>query len=307
VSGRHHPGAGVWHIAVTVVGAGAADAAASALETLCGAVSAFEAEPGGFWRIEGFATAPPQRGLVEASLALAWTGRDGAPPVPAIERMPERDWLAENQASFPPLGAGRYFIHASHWKGRVPAGAIPLVIDAATAFGSGEHATTRGCLLALDALTRRGRRRAVLDMGTGTGILAMAAAKTWRRRVVARDIDAEAVRVAARNAAANGVGGLIDLRRSVGYRGLGRAGRFDLVFANILARPLILMAGDLARALAPGGVAVLSGLLGRQERAVLAAHRARHLRLLRRFPLSGWHTLLLGRGPSDPFPSREDQ
>lgn len=307
VSGRHHPGTGVWRIAATVADAGAAEAAVAAFETHCGAVSAFELESGGAWLVEGFAAAPPQRGLVEASLALAWTGRDGAPPAPAIERMPERDWLAENQASFPPLRAGRYFIHASHWKGRIPAGTVQLVIDAATAFGSGEHATTRGCLLALDALARRGRRRAVLDMGTGTGILAMAAAKTWRRRVAARDIDAEAVRVAARNAAVNGVGALVDLRRSVGYRGLGRAAGFDLVFANILARPLMLMAGDLARALAPGGVAVLSGLLARQERAVLAAHRARGLRLLRRFPLSGWHTLLLGRGPHDPSPLREDQ
>lgn len=287
--------------------AGAAEAAVAALETQCGAVSAFETAPGGPWRVEGFAAAPPERGLVEANVALAWTGRADAPPEPIIERLPPRDWLAENQASFPPIRAGRYFIHASHWRGRVPAGTVPLVIDAATAFGSGEHWTTRGCLLALDALARRGRRRAVLDMGTGTGILAMAAAKTWRRPVAARDIDAEAVRVAARNAAVNGVGALIDLRRSVGYRGLGRAGRFDLVFANILARPLMLMAGDLARALAPGGVAVLSGLLAHQERAVLAAHRARRLRLVRRFPLSGWHTLLLGRAPSGFLPLREDQ
>jgi ribosomal protein L11 methyltransferase len=291
---------------VTVADAAGAEAAAAAFGTACGAVSAFEAADGG-WRVEGFATAAPERALIEANLALAWTGRGDLPPDLVIERVPPRDWLAENQASFPPLRAGRYFIRGSHHRGPAPAGAIALVIDAATAFGSGEHATTRGCLLALDALARRRRFARVLDMGTGTGILAMAAAKTWRRRVTARDIDAEAVRVAARNAAVNGVGALIDLRRSAGYRGLGRAGRFDLVFANILARPLMLMAGDLARALAPGGVAVLSGLLARQERAILAAHRARGLRLLRRFPLSGWHTLLLGRGYSDPSPLREDQ
>lgn len=297
----------MWRVALTVGNAGAAEAATAALEAQCGAVSAFEIEPGGAWRVEGFAAAPPERGLLEAILALAWTGREGAPPALALERLPERDWLAENQASFPPLRAGRYFIRASHWRGRTPAGAIPLIIDAATAFGSGEHATTRGCLLALDALARRGRRGAVLDIGTGTGILAMAAAKTWRRRVVARDIDAEAVRVAARNAAVNGVGALVDLRRSAGYRGLGRAGCFDLVFANILARPLMLMAGDLARALAPGGVAVLSGLLARQERAVVAAHRARHLRLLRRIRLAGWHTLVLARGNPESLPVHEEQ
>ncbi len=295
MSGRHHTGANVWRVATTVADAGAAEAVAAALGTACGAVSAFEAEPGGSWQVEGFATAPPERALLEASLDLAWVGRDDMPPELAFERVPPRDWLAENQASFPPLRAARYFIHGSHHRGRVPAGAIALLIDAATAFGSGEHATTRGCLLALDALARRRRFARVLDMGTGTGILAMAAAKTWRRPVVARDIDAEAVRVAARNAAANGVGALLDLSRAEGYRGLGAGRRFDLIFANILARPLALMAPALARALAPGGVAVLSGLLARQERAVLAAHRAQRLTLRRRIRLSGWHTLVLAR------------
>jgi ribosomal protein L11 methyltransferase len=295
LSGRHHPASGVWRIAATVADAETAALASAAFESLFTAVSAFEAAPGDAWQVEGFAAAPPERGLVEANLALLWTGRADAPPALTVERLPDRDWLAENQASFPPLRAGRYFIHPSHYRGRVPAGTIALIIDAATAFGSGEHATTQGCLLALDALARRGRRRAVLDMGTGTGILAMAAAKTWRRRVVARDIDAEAVRVAARNAAANGVAALIDVGRSAGYRGLRRGGGFDLVFANILARPLVLMAPDLARVLAPGGVAVLSGLLARQECAVLAAHRACGLRLVRRIRLQGWHTLVLAR------------
>ena len=307
MTSQHHPGAALWRVALAVADAGAAEAAAAALESQCGAVSAFETAPGGAWQVEGFAIAPPERGLLESVLALAWQGRAEAPPALRVERVPARDWLAENQASFPPLRAGRFFIHASHWQGRPPAGAVTLTIDAATAFGSGEHATTQGCLLALDALARRRRRRAVLDIGTGTGILAMAAAKMWRRRVVARDIDREAVRVAARNAAVNGVAELIDLRRSPAYRGLGRSRRFDLVFANILARPLILMAGGLAGALAPGGVAVLSGLLGRQERAVLAAHRARHFFLLRRIRRAGWHTLVLARDNPALSPLREDQ
>jgi ribosomal protein L11 methyltransferase len=276
-----------------------------ALGTVCGAVSAFEAPEGG-WRVEGFATASPERALLEASLALAWAGREDAMGPLVIERLPPRDWLAENQASFPPLRAGRYFIHGSHYCGPVPAGAIALVIDAATAFGSGEHATTRGCLLALDALARRRRFARVLDMGTGTGILAMAAAKTWRLRVTARDIDAEAVRVAAHNAAVNGVAALIDARRANGYQGLGRARQFDVIFANILSRPLALMAPALARALAPGGVAVLSGLLARQERTVLAAHRAQRLALRHRFRLSGWHTLVLARDHTALPPLPED-
>jgi ribosomal protein L11 methyltransferase len=285
--------------------AGEAEAAAAALGTACAAVSAFEAAPDGQWQVEGFAAAPPERAVLETALALAWVGRTAPPPALLLEAMPPRDWLALNQASFPPLAAGRYFVHGSHYRGRLPAGRIALTIDAATAFGSGEHATTRGCLLALDALARRRPARQVLDMGTGTGILAIAAAKTWRRRVHARDIDSEAVRVAARNAGVNGVASLVDARRSDGYRGLPRG--FDLVFANILARPLALMAPALARALAPGGVAVLSGLLARQERTVLAAHRVQRLALRRRFCIEGWHTLVLGRAGADLSLPREDE
>jgi ribosomal protein L11 methyltransferase len=285
--------------------AGEAEAAAAALGTECAAVSAFEAAPNGQWQVEGFAVARPERAVVEAALALAWVERGAPAPVPLIERVAPRDWLAENQASFVPLVAGRYFIHGSHFRGGAPAGRLALTIDAATAFGTGEHATTRGCLLALDHFARRRRARCVLDMGTGTGILAIAAAKTWRRRVRARDIDREAVRVAARNAAVNGVGALVDARRGDGYRGLPRG--FDLVLANILARPLALMAPDLARALAPGGVAVLSGLLARQERAVLTAHRAQRLRLLRRFRIEGWHTLVLARASANLPSLREDE
>jgi ribosomal protein L11 methyltransferase len=295
---QHHKGGSVWRVAVAAADAASAEAAAAALGTVCAAVSAFEAAPGGAWAVEGFAAEKPDSALIETALALAWAALGGPPPDLAIERVPERDWLGENQASFPPLSAGRYFIHGSHHEGRPPPGRIALLIDAATAFGTGEHATTRGCLLALDMIARQRRRRRVLDMGTGTGILAIAAAKTWRRRVAARDIDAEAVRVTARNAAVNGVAALIDVRLSDGYRdrGLRRAARFDLVLANILARPLMLMAKDLARALAPGGTAVLSGLLARQEQAVLAAHRAQGLHLRRRIAIAGWHTLVLRRG-----------
>jgi ribosomal protein L11 methyltransferase len=214
-----------------------------------------------------------------------------------VERVPIRDWVGENQASFPALAVGRYVVHGSHHRDVVPAGRIGLLIDAATAFGTGEHATTRGCLMALDAIARQRRPRRVLDMGTGTGILAIAAAKTWQRRVEARDIDAESVRVAARNAERNGAAALVTVRRSDGYRdrGLRRSGQFDLVLANILARPLSLMAVDLGRVLAPAGVVILSGLLARHEAQVLAAHRRQRLRLVRRIVVDGWHTLILAR------------
>ncbi|HUH85571.1 MAG TPA: 50S ribosomal protein L11 methyltransferase [Stellaceae bacterium] len=292
---RHHRGAEVWRVALVVGDAAGADAAVAALGTICGAVSAFEQAPGGHWLVEGYAERAPEHAMIEMALALLWLERGGAALVPSIERVPPRDWLAENQASFSPLAAGRYFVHGSHYRDGAPAGRIALVIDAATAFGSGEHASTRGCLLALDGLARTGRRPRVLDMGTGTGILAIAAAKTWRRMVLARDIDREAVRVAARNAAMNGVAAAVEVAQSNGYRGLRRGRGFDLVLANILARPLGLMAPALARALAPGGVAVLSGLLARQERAVLAAHRLQRLHLRRRVAIDGWHTLVLAR------------
>ncbi len=228
-----------WRVALTAPDAAAADAAAAALDATLGTASAFMADERA-WLVEGWSATHPDRAVLETVLALAWSDRAGAPPELAIERVAARDWVAENQASFPPLLVGRYFIHGSHAGKTVPAGRIGLLIDAATAFGTGEHATTRGCLVALGALARRGRRRRVLDMGTGTGILAIAAAKTWRVPVVACDIDVEAVRVARRNVAVNGVARQVSVRRGAAYgeRWLRRAAPFDLVFANILARPL---------------------------------------------------------------------
>ncbi len=297
LSGRHHKGAGVWRVALTAPDADSAERAAAAIGSWCGAVGAFEISPAGAWQVEGFAAEPLERGAIEAAMALAWLGEAEAPPELSVERVAPRDWLAENQASFQPLTIGRYFVHGSHRRAPVPPGRVGLRIDAATAFGTGEHATTRGCLLALDRIAKRGRRRHVLDMGTGTGILAIAAAKTWRRPVAARDIDPESVRVTARNAAGNGVGSLVAVRRADGYRdrSLRRAPPFDLIFANILARPLAAMAPHLARALAPGGIAILSGLLARQERSVLAAHRRLGLALRRRIAIDGWHTLVIAR------------
>jgi ribosomal protein L11 methyltransferase len=293
----------VWRLALEAPSEAAADAAAAALELQAYAVSIFDTSEAGAWRVEGFAEREPDKAALIAALSVAAAslGADGPADLIGgllIEKLPQRDWLAENRQSFPPIRAGRYFIHGSHHREGLPPGAIGLLIDAATAFGTGEHATTRGCLLALDGLRRRGRRHRILDMGTGTGILAIAAAKTWRhRRILACDIDAGAARVAAANARANGVGGLVRTARTDGYRAaIVRRGRpYDLVFENILARPLASMAPRLARALAPGGIAVLSGLLARQEAFVLAAHRAQGLHLVRRLPIAGWHTLVLMR------------
>jgi ribosomal protein L11 methyltransferase len=283
----------LWRISLAVPGAEAAFAALAALEAQCGTVSAFEDE-GGAWRVDGLATKPPDRALLETHLALACAGFP--PPDLAFEMLPECDWLGKNRASFAPLCVGRFFVHGVH-VARVPAGAVGITIDAATAFGTGEHGSTQGCLLALDRLACRVRPRRILDMGTGTGILAIAAARLWRCRVLAADIDAEAVRVARINARCNGVAALMRAIRaeSCRRREIARRGPYDLVLANILARPLARMARDFGRACAPGGRVVLAGLLPRQEPHVLAAYRTVGLHLVARIDVAGWRTLLLSK------------
>lgn len=279
----------MWHLTIDLADPRLAERVAAAVDDICETASLFEA--GALWRVEGLSRRKPDIALLDVALALV--RQDGAPPAVRLEKMPVRDWLAENQAGFPPIRAGRFFIHGSHWQGRVPQGAIPIVIDAATAFGTGEHATTQGCLAAIGRMARRPRR--ILDIGCGTGILAIAAAKRWRLPVLATDIDPEAVRVARINAHRNGVANLVRVEEAASYRHaeIRRRAPFDLVFANILARPLVAMAPSLRHMLAPGGIAVLSGLLARQEATVLAAHRAQGLYLHRRFTLEGWHTLVV--------------
>lgn len=270
----------------------------AALDDAAAVLSSFEA--GGGWRIEALVAGKPDVAALEARVMVAAAALGVAPPEIAIEPVPETDWVAAARASFPAIRAGRYHVHGSHLPA-LAAGAIDLEIDAGLAFGSGEHETTRGCLLALDALARRPRRvAAALDMGCGSGILALAIARTWGARVVAADVDAVAVRTARDNARRNRVGNRVSAVRSDGYRGAAVRMRapYDLVVANILARPLIRMAPGLARCLAPDGVAVLSGVLARQQRGVLAAHRAHGLALVRRVVVGDWPTLLLARRPS---------
>lgn len=290
----------VWHLRARVRGAAAAAAVLAVLDTEAVAVSAFESGAGDEeWTIAVYPPGPLLDPDLSARLALAAAAAGGALVEAGEARLPERDWLADNQLAFPPLALGRFFIYGSHYRGRVPAGRIGILVDAATAFGTGEHASTRGCLLALDDLAKRRRFRAPLDVGTGTGILAIAAARRLRRRVRASDIETAAVAVARRNVARNGVACLVRLSAAPGYRGRELLkGQYDLVLSNILARPLALMARDLARVLAPGGRAVLSGLLARQERVVLAAHRRLGLALERRWLIEGWSTLVLSRRPA---------
>jgi ribosomal protein L11 methyltransferase len=283
----------VWRVHARVRGAVAATAVLAVFDKLAEAVSAFEvtAEE---WRVEAWPPSSVLTPAIVARVAVAAAADGGALIHAGEEKLPARDWLAENQRDFPPLRVGRFFIRGSHHNGRVPPEAIAITIDATTAFGTGEHPSTRGCLLALETLARRRQFRRPLDIGAGTGILSIAAAKLLRRRVLARDIDRNAVAVARHNVARNGVASAVRVRQAAGYRDRAlRRSSFDLVLSNILARPLAVMARDLARVLAPGGLAVLSGLLRRQEPIVLAPHRGLGIVLERRIVLDGWSTLIL--------------
>jgi ribosomal protein L11 methyltransferase len=289
---------GPWRIAAAVAGSEAAIAVALALDDVASAVSAFEGAPGDpLWRVEAYPRAPVLDTALEIRLALVAAEAGGRLVRIAEERLPKRDWLAENRRAFPPVRIGRFFVHGSHWTGPAPAGTVAIEIDAATAFGTGEHPSTRGCLLALDALARRRRFHRPLDIGCGSGVLALAAVKVLHRAVLASDIDPEAVRVATHHARRNGLAAQLRVVCAPGYRSRAlRRTTYDLIFANILARPLALMARDLKRALMPGGIAILAGILPRQETQVLAPHRAQGVALERRLVIEGWSTLILRRG-----------
>jgi ribosomal protein L11 methyltransferase len=285
----------VWRLFARVRGADAANTVFALLDDKADAVSAFETAPEE-WHVEAYRQSPLLSSELRAQLALAAAAAGGTLAELAEEKLPARDWLAENQVSFPPLRVGRFFIYGSHHVGGVPAGAIGIAVDAATAFGTGEHPSTHACLLALDRLARRRRFRRPLDIGTGTGILSIAAAKLLHRKVLAGDVDPSAICVARHNAARNGVTGLVQSRRAPGYRHRSmRGSRYDLIFSNILARPLAVMAADLARSLAPDGRAVLSGLLRWQEPIVLAPHRSCGIVLDHRLVIDGWSTLVMRR------------
>lgn len=275
----------------------AAEALAAAWDDLAGAVSAFEISPGGDWRIEAYGVDQADLPSLHASIAVLAAANGALALEPAIGPMPKVDWLAQSLASFKPFRVGRFYIRPSHDKARQPSSAHVVTVDASIAFGTGEHATTRGCLIVLDRLARTMRPRAILDMGTGTGILAMAMARQWRCAVHAVDIDADSVAVARENARDNGLANLVRPvnGRSFSQRAVVGPGPYDLVVANILARPLMSLAPGIAAHTRPGGRVVLSGLLASQQAMVIAAYRLQGLRLLRRLVIDGWATLLLAR------------
>jgi ribosomal protein L11 methyltransferase len=265
------------------------------------AVASFETEDGTSWLLEAyFGREPDEAAIRDLIRPIVGPQADAA----IFETLVQRDWVRASLEGLKPVRAGRFLVHGAHDREHRKPNDIAIEIEASLAFGTGHHGTTRGCLLAMARELNRRRPRHVLDVGTGTGVLALAVAKALGQRVVAGDLDPEAVLVARDNARLNGVGGLVTFYTGPGVRhaAADRPGHFDLVMANILARPLMRLAPSLARVLAPGGTLILSGLLGRDVPGVLAAYAAQGLRLKRRSLLEGWATLELKRGGGNPRP-----
>lgn len=289
MTGRAGP---FWRIRVDVP-AGAADAMATALEPFGDSVSVFERGASSV-SIEVIGRTPPDETAVSLAAALAAASAGVPAPEISIDRLQSRDWLAENRKSFPPFSIGRYFIHGSDFHGRLEKGAVGLELEAGAAFGTGRHASTEGCLRALDRLAADRPVARALDLGCGSAILAIAIAKTWAARVLAADIDSAAVGVARANITANGVANRVRAVKSRGFDApaLRGAPSFDLIVANIQIEPLVAMAEAIARHGRPGGVVVLSGVLEREGPQIAGAYARTGLRLNGVIHVAEWLTLL---------------
>jgi ribosomal protein L11 methyltransferase len=258
------------------------------------AVATFEAGDGR-WSTAIYFPAAPNETALRALVGLE-VGADLANAL-VFERIESKDWVAASLAGLAPVAAGRFLVHGRHDRAHVRSNSLGIEIEAALAFGTGHHGTTRGCLLALDFIARQKRRpRKILDVGTGTGVLAIAAAKALRRRVMASDIDGRALHVARDNSRLNATASAVTFIQAAGLGARRfRADRYDLVLANILLGPLVRLALPMRYLLAPGAYVVLSGLLNSQAQSALMAYRLQGLKLQRRIILDEWTTLVLRR------------
>jgi ribosomal protein L11 methyltransferase len=258
------------------------------------AIAAYE-RPDGRWDVSLHFSELPDEASIRELVSLA-AGENIARHI-AFDTIEAKDWVAASLEDLVPVPAGRFIVHGRHDRARVAANKLGIEIEAALAFGTGHHGTTRGCLLLLDQVLRARGPKRVLDLGTGTGVLAIASAKALRRRILASDIDPVSVQVARDNARLNGVGNLVEAICATGFSApqFARRGPFDLVLANILANPLRQMATPMAAHLAPSAFVILSGLLPHQAQGVIAAYRARGLILRWQLNIDGWSSLLMQR------------
>jgi ribosomal protein L11 methyltransferase len=256
------------------------------------AIAAFE-RPDGRWDVTVHFAEPPDQPLIRELVANA-AGADIAEGI-AFDTVEAKDWVKASLEDLVPVPAGRFVVHGQHDRERVAPNKLGIEIEAALAFGTGHHGTTRGCLLLLDHVLKAWRPRRVLDLGTGTGVLAIAAAKALHQKVLASDIDPPSVQVARENARLNVSGHLVQAICATGFAApqFLAAAPFDLVLANILANPLRQLASPMARHLAPSALVILSGLLTHQAPGVIAAYRARGLVPVRHLRIEGWSSLLL--------------
>ncbi|KKK60717.1 hypothetical protein LCGC14_3021570 [marine sediment metagenome] len=254
-------------------------------------VGVFEVVDGsGLWEVGGYFEEAPDTAAL-AVLAAALGAKDFT-----ISELPETDWVAHVRRELAPVEAGRFFVYGSHDADKVPEDCEPLLIEAAMAFGTGHHGTTLGCLRALDRLAGEGfHGKNVVDIGCGTAVLAMAAARIWPEPVLASDIDEVAVEVAQANVDANALTGRVTCVEAAGFDHpqLAQAAPFDLVFANILKGPLVALAPDMAQALQPAGYAILSGLLNEQADEVIEVYARSGINLVHRESIGDWTTLTL--------------
>jgi ribosomal protein L11 methyltransferase len=269
-----------------------ADLLAESLDPTTAACAALE-QPDGRWQVEVHFRDRPDMTALRSLVALA-AGQHAAKAL-TLDTIAARDWVKASLDGLPPVMAGRFVVHGAHDRARVPAERIDIEIEAGLAFGTGHHGTTRGCLLALDGLLRIQRPRHLLDIGTGTGVLAIAAARALQTPVLAIDIDPRSVQVARANARANRAGSYVTTVHASGVHAPQVVARapFDLVFANILLSPLRRMAAPIARSLSPNAHVILSGLLNAHANAAIAAYRMQGLTLERRIVLEGWTTLVM--------------
>ncbi len=280
----------------TLTGKTAAEGLGEAMERLDPeptGVGVFEVEDGsGLWEVGGYFTEAPD----ETALAVLAAAFDAKPFV--VSELPETDWVAHVRRELAPVEAGRFFVYGSHDADKLPEGRIPLLIEAAMAFGTGHHGTTLGCLKALDHLLDQGFTASkVADIGCGTAVLAMAAARVWDGDIIASDIDQVAVDVAEANLTANGMSGAVRCVEAAGFDHpeLQALAPYDLIFANILKGPLVALSPEIAANLRPEGYAILSGILNEQADDVVTVYSQNGFNLANRAEIGEWTTLILSK------------